>query len=313
MYTHLLLPTDGSDFAAQGVAHGVSLAAAIAARVTAVVVTEPYIPIARTAELSAILSERADEINATAAAAAAQRLKAVSDQAAAAGVACDTLHVQDLRPADGILGAAQDHGCDLIVMSSHSRRGVQRVFLGSQAFEVVTRSRVPVLIVRAHERDVSPQAVGSVGRGTYSRILIASDGSQLADKALEQGLGLAKHVGASVTLVVASGLSAGVNLAGIGEVDVWSSTGQVSKATAKAAEAILQRCAERAAAAGVVHELVHVKKQVASDAILVTAEKYKCDLIVMGSHGYRGMDRLLLGSQAYDVVGRAQMPVLIVK
>jgi nucleotide-binding universal stress UspA family protein len=63
-------------------------------------------------------------------------------------VSCETLHVRDSHPADGIIMAASQKGCDLIVMASHGRRGVDRLLLGSQANEVLTRSKVPALIVR---------------------------------------------------------------------------------------------------------------------------------------------------------------------
>jgi nucleotide-binding universal stress UspA family protein len=65
-----------------------------------------------------------------------------------AGVACETLHVKDKFAAAGIIETARDHGCDMIVMSSHGRRGLTRLLLGSQANKVVTLSTVPVLICR---------------------------------------------------------------------------------------------------------------------------------------------------------------------
>ncbi len=64
------------------------------------------------------------------------------------GVDCQLIHVADKHPGEGILGAAKDTGADLIVMASHGYRGVNRLLLGSQANEVVTHSKVPVLILR---------------------------------------------------------------------------------------------------------------------------------------------------------------------
>ena len=68
--------------------------------------------------------------------------------AKAAGVSCETVHVKDQHPAEGIIAAAKDKACDLIVMASHGRRGLGRLLLGSQANEVLTHSKVPALIVR---------------------------------------------------------------------------------------------------------------------------------------------------------------------
>jgi nucleotide-binding universal stress UspA family protein len=75
-------------------------------------------------------------------------LASVSAAAKKLGVACETRHVKDQMPAEGIVSAATEGGCDLIVMSSHGRRGVARVLLGSQAQKVITYSPVPVLVCR---------------------------------------------------------------------------------------------------------------------------------------------------------------------
>ena len=68
--------------------------------------------------------------------------------AAEIGVSCETLHVKDRRPAEGIIETAKAKDCDLIVMGSHGRRGISRLVLGSQASEVVSHSTVPVLVCR---------------------------------------------------------------------------------------------------------------------------------------------------------------------
>ena len=62
--------------------------------------------------------------------------------------ACDTIHVPDRYAGVAIVDTADRIGCDLIVMGSHGRRGIDRVLLGSQAYEVVSHCKVPTLIVR---------------------------------------------------------------------------------------------------------------------------------------------------------------------
>jgi nucleotide-binding universal stress UspA family protein len=64
------------------------------------------------------------------------------------GIACETLHVKDRYPGEGIVAAAQQNGCDLIVVASHGRRGLGRIVLGSTANEVMTHSTIPSLICR---------------------------------------------------------------------------------------------------------------------------------------------------------------------
>ena len=69
-------------------------------------------------------------------------------QAAAAGVACETVHVPDGFPSDAIVQVAAGHGAGLVVMASHGRRGLGRVLLGSQTQAVLAKATVPVLVVR---------------------------------------------------------------------------------------------------------------------------------------------------------------------
>jgi nucleotide-binding universal stress UspA family protein len=145
MYKHLLIATDGSELARKAVEHGLALAKALNAKITAVTVTEPWtalvagdVPVAFPIE----------EYESGCAASAAQLLSVAADLAKRSGVACETLHVKDQFPAEGIIDTAKARGCDLIVMASHGRRGFSRLLLGSQANKVVTLSSVPVLICR---------------------------------------------------------------------------------------------------------------------------------------------------------------------
>jgi nucleotide-binding universal stress UspA family protein len=75
-------------------------------------------------------------------------LSNAADAASAAGVDCETLHVDNSAPADAILETAKSRSCDLIVLASHGRRGVERLLLGSQASRVVQSAETSVLVVR---------------------------------------------------------------------------------------------------------------------------------------------------------------------
>jgi len=145
MYKHLLIATDGSEVSDKGVAHGLALAKALGAKITAVTVSEPWTNFL-TGEVGATFPvdeyERAAESNASAI------LAAVAKRAEAGSISCEKRYIKDQYPAEGILEAAEEGGCDLIVMASHGRTGVQRLLLGSQANKVVTHSKVPVLICR---------------------------------------------------------------------------------------------------------------------------------------------------------------------
>ena len=73
------------------------------------------------------------------------RAKAAADKL---GVVAETVHVSDALPAEAIMETAKSRGCSLIAMSSHGRRGLGRLLLGSQTSEVLAHSPVPVLVVR---------------------------------------------------------------------------------------------------------------------------------------------------------------------
>jgi nucleotide-binding universal stress UspA family protein len=79
---------------------------------------------------------------------AAERVKKVSERAAAAGTACSAVTVEALHPWEAILDHAKAQGCDLIVMASHGRRGVSALLLGSETSRVLTHSDLPVLVVK---------------------------------------------------------------------------------------------------------------------------------------------------------------------
>lgn len=145
MYKHILIATDGSDLAGKAVKAGLQLAKVLNANVTAVTVTEPW-----TAYITGEgpIAFPIDEYEKSAAENATRTLAAVDDLANKLAVSCKSIHVKDQYPADGILDAAKSHGCDLIVMASHGRRGLGRLLLGSAAVSVLTHSTVPVLICR---------------------------------------------------------------------------------------------------------------------------------------------------------------------
>jgi nucleotide-binding universal stress UspA family protein len=145
MYKHILIATDGSELAQKAVDHGLSLAKLLGARCLIVTVTEPWTAVV-SGEMGVVYP--IDEYEKAATANAAKILADAAQVARKSGQSCETLHVKDQFPADGIVEAANAKGCDLIVMASHGRRGLTRLLLGSQASSVVTHSKVPVLICR---------------------------------------------------------------------------------------------------------------------------------------------------------------------
>ncbi len=146
MYKHLLIATDGSDVSRKAVDQGLELAKAMGARVTLLKVTEMWSALdVATRDDTLGMVEKYEAQQAIAANETLTKAKAIAETV---GVQCATKHIADSHPADGILKAAKDEGCDLIVMGSHGRRGLDRMLLGSQAANVLANTKLPVLVCR---------------------------------------------------------------------------------------------------------------------------------------------------------------------
>jgi nucleotide-binding universal stress UspA family protein len=147
----------------------------------------------------------------------------------------------------------------------------------------------------------------------YKHILIATDGSELATRALAHGLALAKEVHAPVTMVTVTQPWSAFDMAQKAREGNRDPLHQFDEMAAASAKAILDTAGQKAQAAGVACELVHAPGQHPAEGIIATAEKNGCDLIVMASHGRRAVGRLLLGSQAVEVLAHSKVPALIVR
>jgi nucleotide-binding universal stress UspA family protein len=149
MYKHILIATDGSELAQKGVDHGLSLAKSIGGKVTVITVTEPF-PVYGMAGNFAWVGSPADieSYNASSKEFAEKVLGTAKEAADRMGVTAETVHADESTPAEAILATAEAKDCSLIVMASHGRRGLGRMLLGSQTMEVVTSSKVPVLVIK---------------------------------------------------------------------------------------------------------------------------------------------------------------------
>jgi nucleotide-binding universal stress UspA family protein len=140
MYRHILIPTDGSELAEHGVAHGLALAKSIGAKVSVIFVVEPFSEMSgRFIEAVATYAELRKEQ-------AASALNRSVNMAKEAGVSCETIQVENAQPHQAIIAAAKDKGCDLIVISSHGRSGLSVLLIGSVTNKVVTHANTPVLV-----------------------------------------------------------------------------------------------------------------------------------------------------------------------
>ena len=145
MYKNILISTDGSELAGKAVKHGINLAKALGAKITALTVTEPFPVFAVDPE---VLTDTPASYEKHARQHAETTLSKVSDAAKAAGVTCQIVHAEGAHPFEMIIKTAQEKGCDLILMASHGRRGISAIVLGSETLKVLTHSKIPVLVCR---------------------------------------------------------------------------------------------------------------------------------------------------------------------
>jgi nucleotide-binding universal stress UspA family protein len=146
MYRHILIPTDGSELAEHAVTNGLSLAKSVGAKVTVIIVEEPFnwLSVSETQAQRALgeLAKHTEQIKKH----AATVLNRVANAAKQVGVPCDTIQVENAQPYQAIIATAGDRGCDLIVMASHGRSGLSAVVLGSVTNKVLTHTKTPVLV-----------------------------------------------------------------------------------------------------------------------------------------------------------------------
>ncbi len=142
----------------------------------------------------------------------------------------------------------------------------------------------------------------------FTHILIATDGSELAAKAVAQGLEIAKGLGARVTAVNITEPWVAVAPS---EVAMAFPIKEYDESVAANAHRILSAVEAEAQKQSIPCATLHVKDQFPAEGIIEAAEKQACDLIVMASHGRRGLMRLLLGSQTIKVLSSSTVPVLV--
>lgn len=142
----------------------------------------------------------------------------------------------------------------------------------------------------------------------YARILIATDGSELSEKAIDHGLGLAKAVGAKVTILRVTSQPAPMVYEG---VVVALPTEEIRQEIAANVEQNFVQLRAKAATAGVDAETIQIENDLPWQTIIDTARSSGAGLIVMASHGRRGISAVLLGSETQKVLTHSTIPVLV--
>jgi nucleotide-binding universal stress UspA family protein len=296
MFKHILLPTDGSSLSHGAARNTLRFARSVSARVTTLTVSEPYhiftldgLMMANMEEPYRLACEKR----------AAHRLGVIETAAAAAELEFSGLHLFSAHPYEAILATAREQGCDLIGMASHGRSGAAALLMGSQTAKVLTHSRIPVL--------VWPGSPGSEA-GLFKHILLPTDGSTLAEKAIAHAVKLARSISARVTGITVFEPS---HVFAAEPVVMTDTEDAYRAACEQQAKRNLDVIAKAAEAAGVPFQGRHEFSVQPHDAIIGAAVESGCDLICMASHGRGGVEALLLGSQTTKVLTHSKIPVLV--
>ena len=144
VFRHILIATDGSPIGNKAARAGVALAKALGARVTAYHAVEELQPL----YVEGYMMDQAmmDDLDARAKALGEKRVQAIAKIAKAAGVRFNALVRKANTAYEGIIAAARKQRCDVIFMASHGRRGLSRLMMGSVTQQVLTHSKIPVVV-----------------------------------------------------------------------------------------------------------------------------------------------------------------------
>jgi len=192
------------------------------------------------------------------------------------------------EPYEQIVHVAEEEGCDLIVMGRRGKGKVERALIGSVAARVIGHTGKDVLVIPEN------------GKLSWENILLATDGSACCDNALARALEIAQERKAKLSAVSVAYTN-----------DEFYAVGQeVMKELYQEADKALGKVGKWAGDLGVQTELF-VRDGEPHEAITALAAEISASLIVMGSHGRKGLTRLLMGSVTERVIGYADCPVLV--
>jgi len=283
----LLLATDGSQFSEGAIREAISLARKCSSRLSAISVIETNPEYETIAPQLLEKSERA----------ARTHLESVKAQAKKEGVDCSTSILEGEDSYNYIAEEAKKNDVSMIIMGRRGRTGLKRLAMGSTAARVIGHAPCSVLVV--------PRAAIV----EFKSIVVATDGSPYSIAAASEAIGIAKKNNSKLTVisVVPAELASptDIDFAATGRELLAEKEMQVAEKNAKAVK-------EAALKEGIaVQAFIMTGKP--ADAIIETAKDKNADLIVVGSHGRTGIERLLMGSVAERVIVMSSCAVLVAK
>lgn len=144
----------------------------------------------------------------------------------------------------------------------------------------------------------------------FKSILVTTDGSELANKAVHAAIGFAKEYGSRIVGVCVEEIYPYFPLSTLEGIENIST---YADAIHEEGKANLKKISELADIAGVPCEVHLLKGSAPHEEIIKAAERFHCDSIFMASHGRKGLDKILLGSQTQKVLVNSKLPVMVFK
>jgi nucleotide-binding universal stress UspA family protein len=301
----IVVPLDGSEFAEHAVAAAAGIARSEGARLhlvraheAPVIPTSPDVMVPYDAKWDAALRQEEREY-----------LQSVANRISEKWGITTRTEVVDGPPAMAIATYAREMEVDLIVMTTHGRGGLSRMWLGSVADGVIRRGGVPVLLLRASEVAKTDDGHKMDKPLELQRVLIPLDGSDLSEGVIEPAVWLGSLSGAHYTLlriVLPVPLIRPPLATPEQKLTETVMTEQLAQAREK-----LEATAARLRQRGLTVDVAVVSDTVPAHAILEWAASNPVDVIALATHGRGGWSRLALGSVADKVLRAANVPVLV--
>lgn len=283
----LLLATDGSSFSEGAIREAIRLAKQCSSKlsVLSVIETNPEYE-----TIAPQLLEKAEK-------SAREHLGSVKERAKKEGVDCTTSVLEGEDSFNYIAGEAAKNKISMIIMGRRGKTGLKRLMMGSTTARVIGHAPCNVLVVP------------SAARVEFKNILVATDGSRHAAAAASEAIGIAKK-NSSKLIVLAVVPSESIQPMDI--VHSQMSRDVIAESEMKEAEKNAKAVKEAAQKEDVAVE-AFIMGGKPSDAVVQTAKEQNVDVIILGSHGKTGIDKLLMGSVAERVIVLSSCAVLVVK
>ena len=199
------------------------------------------------------------------------------------------------EPAAVLIDIAEGKKADLIALGTYGRKGLKRLLMGSVTTEVVLNAPCDVLVVKRPCSDCT---------GSYTSILVPFDGSEHSTRAMARAVEMARSDGAKLTVLYV--------IPRYEEMVEFYRSETIKQSMRAEAEKVVAQAKKIADASGVA-VATEIREGHASDEIVAAADALGNDLIAMGTYGWKGVSKAILGSTTNRVISHASCPILVVK